>query len=878
MRSVASRHASSLGAEWPFVGRGQELAQVIEAAGSVGVLVVGDVGVGKSRLLHEAGGALLAQGVDVVHLVGVPAAGNMPLTPLLPVLCERADADDPARRIIAELYRRAAEALVVLVVDDAQLLDPASAAVIHQMAHTDMTKLIVAARTPDPLPDSLEQLRSDGHLSQLRLGPLDRQAAEELVRLSLDGPVDPASVHRLLELSQGYPLFLREMLQATIEAGLFYPDIAGRWRLANQPLEMAHLGTVVSSRIDRLDATERAALECVALAPDVSLEILEGLTSAAACRRIERRGFVRTRRSDGHQQVSLAHPVFGEAALSALSAASRRQHERRLGAALSTSDRPGDAARAAMLLLRGDAAPDTELIIRATREAANGIDAELHERLARAASDRTGVLDGTLHLAVALSRQRRWDEATPVYADALLRCDVEERLMVLAEWMRCSHSYSGDLSHTHELVDGIPDDIANDPALIEIILRFRLFVEPLVPIGDEITAALARTDIDASSRARLQVLRMMVLYSLAQCNAGLDVHDQIDHGALDPMWVARERLTATWTRAWGGGLDVALADVGRWVRATDHDESPDIRFYSLGGHAVVLFLAGRPADAVHCFRRANDLRASCREARADVHFLAEYALALTTLDEAITDEATALLDEVSAYSEIGQYFPTAIVALARSRLARPSDPAAGDDWLRQSITAARERHCVLHESAALFELVCLRRTEEAVDRLQELAAAADRSGFVAWWAQAALLDAARDGDGLDALAQVVADRGAPGLAHDLSVLANRHCFEADEHAIAYRAVRRCRRLRDMTPGRRSLLTVEPVAVLSARAREMCDAAVDGATDAEIAERFFVAERTVQGHLYRSYRKLGLHGRDELIELIGETRTDTPCDA
>jgi DNA-binding CsgD family transcriptional regulator len=54
--------------------------------------------------------------------------------------------------------------------------------------------------------------------------------------------------------------------------------------------------------------------------------------------------------------------------------------------------------------------------------------------------------------------------------------------------------------------------------------------------------------------------------------------------------------------------------------------------------------------------------------------------------------------------------------------------------------------------------------------------------------------------------------------------------------------------------------VEP---LTRREREVALLAAGGATSKEIAERLSVSKRTVDTHLDRIYRKLGVTGRDEL---------------
>jgi DNA-binding CsgD family transcriptional regulator len=57
------------------------------------------------------------------------------------------------------------------------------------------------------------------------------------------------------------------------------------------------------------------------------------------------------------------------------------------------------------------------------------------------------------------------------------------------------------------------------------------------------------------------------------------------------------------------------------------------------------------------------------------------------------------------------------------------------------------------------------------------------------------------------------------------------------------------------------------AELTPREREVAQMAAAGASSSIIAQRLELSRRTVENHLQRSYEKLGLHGRDELAEVL-----------
>lgn len=55
--------------------------------------------------------------------------------------------------------------------------------------------------------------------------------------------------------------------------------------------------------------------------------------------------------------------------------------------------------------------------------------------------------------------------------------------------------------------------------------------------------------------------------------------------------------------------------------------------------------------------------------------------------------------------------------------------------------------------------------------------------------------------------------------------------------------------------------------LTRREKDIVVLAVEGLTDRQIADKLMVSVRTVEGHLYRSYAKLGIRGRDQLASAV-----------
>ena len=69
---------------------------------------------------------------------------------------------------------------------------------------------------------------------------------------------------------------------------------------------------------------------------------------------------------------------------------------------------------------------------------------------------------------------------------------------------------------------------------------------------------------------------------------------------------------------------------------------------------------------------------------------------------------------------------------------------------------------------------------------------------------------------------------------------------------------------------------DALAGLTPQQRQIVRLASDGLTNREIADRLFLSPRTVSSHLYRSYPKLGVAGRNQLRDVIARASTPTPA--
>ena len=211
---------------WPLVGRQAELEALAAVLGDArvgGVVLAGGAGVGKTRLAREALARAEGAGWGVEWVAATRAAASIPfgaVSHLLPAT-ERLSDDrlDLLRRAAVLLAERGRERPLALGVDDAHLLDDASAALVHQLALRGVVAVLATVRTGEPAPDSVIALWKDGLARRLDLPALAEEATAELLGRALGGPVDGVTRQEVLRVTEGNPLYLHELVLGGLEIG-----------------------------------------------------------------------------------------------------------------------------------------------------------------------------------------------------------------------------------------------------------------------------------------------------------------------------------------------------------------------------------------------------------------------------------------------------------------------------------------------------------------------------------------------------------------------------------------------------------------------------------------------------------------------------------
>jgi DNA-binding CsgD family transcriptional regulator len=371
------------------VGRGREL-EILQGVvdrlafghGSC-LLVVGEAGSGKTRLLREA-----TRAAEAAHLPALaggsppgmpsPAYGVLasalrpflrrwtpptdelaPFGPGLKVVLPEWPAPEPGSSyspdqlhlLAVEGAFRLLDAIagrtgVVVTLDDLHASDPETLAFVHH-ASTSIGDVPIAlfgairVHEDDRALVLAESLERDGVATLLRIGALDPADVADLVEALVGSQPPPALVQTVVERTDGIPLLVEELVDALLTAGTLVRDGSHvTWdERAGGPVPKTTVG-FVAARLKRLSAGSRSVAHAIALSGRSDVALLAALTGlgedevTVGLRGCVAAGLLET----DSERVSFRHPLIAEATLEDLLPPERRRMHARAAEALAADD------------------------------------------------------------------------------------------------------------------------------------------------------------------------------------------------------------------------------------------------------------------------------------------------------------------------------------------------------------------------------------------------------------------------------------------------------------------------------------------------------------------------------------------------------------
>lgn len=850
------------------------------ALASGGCVLAGPAGVGKSRLAADALRVEAERGRPVVRVVATASAATMPFGAFAHLLPPGPQATIPGIPDFLALLREVADGPCTLHVDDAHLLDGASAALLLAVRTTEVATLVLTVRSQEAAPDAVVSLWKDRLLTRIDLQPLAKGEVRLLVDHLLEGPAS-ALVHEwAFELSQGNPLYVTELVDDARRVGGLVPDPDGRWALGDDRLRAGRLTDLIGAHVRAVSPDARAALEVLAIGAPVHLDQVEPLLAPGAAEELERARLVTiTRDRGGARVLELVHPLYGEIVVAELPDLTARRIRRDLAGALIAAGTGGEAQDlrvATWLLEAGDADPDRFLAASLVALRRGGPD--LAERLAEVVD---GGLDAALVLAKARNGMTRFEdveavlgplEAAAAAAPEAVAADyVETRYRAL---LRAEDRTPEEAAALLERAAGWHDDADWRALLTTQHAWARIYEGCPRQARDLLRPFVDDPDLSPLRRFHVLVVSQMAITRLALVDECEDLHRRLLEvlDGLDPVpWEAGIGLSLIdHARAKAGrDLDgVALAIQGDRQRREAEGDRPGAataiyllaylaisRGHARQGHALL-------TEAVDLLSIADPLNnlAACHTGLAHASaMLGDAAAAKRSLEAAAARTRPA---------QAGRLWSHTATATATLEASRGQLTAARERLLE---VAERAREDVVTRSESIHgALVLGADAATCAAQLEELAAGA-QDELVHLQAQQARAmaderpsDLLAVGERLEALGFDLFAAEAAALAAAMSKRQALRDGERRAAAVAARCAARCEGV--TTPAMGAGIDAP---ALTAREREIAGLAARGLSNAQIAEVLVLSVRSVETYVLRACRKLGVTSRTELPAVLGE---------
>ena len=826
------------------------------------VVLLGDVGSGRTTVLAALAERLRTSGTDVVTLAGSAAGRDLPLAAFAthPLLGPRSGARWGLPEATAALAEAVGTGPAAVVVDDAHLLDDASAAVVAAVTrrHVSTARLVLGAPVGADLGARVPDLAPGAVVAHV--APLGVSAMSALLADALAGQVEGHLASVVAGRSGGNPRVALALVRAAVDAGAV-TRVRGRWAQTGA-LDLVRADAVALALLPGLPEALVRGLDVLAWFGLVDLGTARRLLGADILAALDRAGRVVVHEGGREPTVAVSPPALGQALRLRLSPAAHADLRARADEVLGS----GMAGPPALTLPAGIEAPSPDLPDGSAHQQV----AILMESVRTQASQRhrTWLERRDVANALPLLRLRLLDNLASIDVDEIFAGTVPSSaddadelgsyVLLRGQWAACTGG---------SLRDGLTHDPGPTGRLV------------LPDLDEQVLAALERLSTPEPSAVGVADLAgARIPEPLRDFVLVLRVQAAIETGAPDHAL----ELLGDWTgsgrrRVLGHQLDALrgdalllgghLEDATAWARerlSAAYDELSLIGVrLAARGLATAQFVAGDHVGA----RRTLSLVLQTGRCGPVQSPYDERILGLAATLRARDGEpelAAALLDELRATPRpylpaLDFVRPWAATEVAYFRSGGDEAPDGEQLWAAGEEQLAMGR---LASAVLCWAFAPLRLTHERLAQLEELCA---RTRIPVARPFVHLHRAMVHGTSGDVLGAVAA-MGVPGplvhvglgVAHERAEQEGRGAFTEDEVRAA--------------TGPAIAAAARPAeagtAPLTSRESQIAVLAREGLSNRQIASRLYLSVRTVESHLYRAMQKLRVSDRALLRALPG----------
>lgn len=871
----------------------EELVSALSGSQYLGAILVGEAGVGKTAVA-QAVVRHLNGAMSVLRISASPTLKKVPFGALSPYLQSLSINDVGSsvavyRSIMAHLESTSSSGkkTPLFLVDDSHDLDDNTSVLLAQLVAGRRARLLVLARTAPGPTSEFGSLHRDGMLRRYAVRPLTPDEVHELCVRELGGDVLTSVSSTLAETSGGNPMFLLALLRQGKRSGYLVAR-NGVWRLTGSapPLDV-RLVDLIKVRFRRRTPDEMTVLQTLALAEPMPLEALLQCTDQQAVWDLRDDGLIRIA-GDRERSVNLSHPLYGEVIRQDVPAGRSLEIRRKVLELLNKeSDSADGFLRFVAWGLDCGLPPDDETLLRAAVVANRLNDGEFALRAARAVH--TPSLRGNALVEIARAQMVR-----------------------------------GNLPYAREIVDEVLEQcssfgMAKEASLLSVELRLRQANAPSAIRADAVrwekivhtVAATMGTPDNPEVKTGLGVSQLgcRLLECFALNYEGRFRESEVwlreildDQYCTDEVRVGALSLLGEVLGSTGRGIEGAKATGEAMGIIAQHGHELLTHMENvLTRHFVSLSHAG-------CWDEIEELLDNMlRSGSGGTNVLTgitELSEGLIALRKGLMRSArTALILGVEGLreSDSNQLMPMAL-GLAAFACAMAGDTARARTYIAEydaMPNVGTKQGQLLGKVHVIAAKALFQGAARSIEELHTIAKRAEAEGMTVL-ASVALELAARLGDErcfealarltenfegpegavLNAMAKAAA-RKDPDALVEAATLAQASSYllvaaESMGKAVKYYSQRgeehKSRTLQQRLNGIVGQLeglqspqfsTVRSTSKLTQRETDISRLAAQGYSNKEIAEAQGVSVRTVEGHLYRIFAKLGITSRDEL---------------
>jgi DNA-binding CsgD family transcriptional regulator len=758
----------------------------------------------------------------------------------------------------------------VLLVDDAHLLDDESAELLWRVAGGGEALVVATVRSGERAPDRVARLWADGGCSHLALAPLAEGDVRALLELVLGGDVEDRLPRLLIRRAAGNALLLRELVRSGLDSGAIVRS-QEVWRLAKELPVGTGATDLIRGNLAGLDTDELQAVQLLAIGEPLRLKIAETLVGRELMEALEEKRILALDDTVDGPVLTLGHPLYGEVLRADIAPLRLRRLRRELIEAIQRVEGPSphDTLRSVVWRVEIGEVPNSSDLLAAARLARSFSHATA-ERLTRAALDGNRSLEGVALLAEILIMQGRVAEADRLLDELDLGAPSAEERQAVTYYRALSKTRLGEVSEVAAMITGAALDKAANSLQVQAIHAQALSLDGRL---DEAMMAARPLFEDISSDPVTRTLAANVLIASGSL-VGLANDCYRTMSAALPLAEAARSVLPFGLGNLMVAATITLSEVGR-VDEADHiaqelydralaEDDEWLRPRGASGLGIAALMRGQARTATRYFRITV---ASLNE--LDRQYLS-YNLSWLARGAALAgfvDEARRALRPPVATPRFALFEADWVIAEAALLAAEGALDGATDEALRAARQAASLGEWAVVGLAALDAA----RYTAAPEAAALAATAGERVDgplhpCISEYTRARAEDDPRL---LAACSERFEVMGAILFAAEASyAAAHAYRTKGDGRAAAAATVRatslhaRCENA--VIPWVAGFQGNE---VLTRREQQIALLAAAGNSDGTIAVELEISVRTVENHLARAYRKLGITRRHDLPEAL-----------